>query len=127
MDWLQFMSHTQANNLTMANEKKFKKGPRTSDIGCTQASVSERSIEEDANIPMAASALMSPLPLARAMSTMSTGDTCRALRTDGVIETAAVGTARTACIGANAMHDGETASTATIDSNVFIIAKREER
>lgn len=33
--------------LTMANEKKVRNGPSTNDSGCTQASVSERKIDDD--------------------------------------------------------------------------------
>ena len=126
------VSH-QRSNLTMANENKLKKGPRTSESGCTQASVSERITDEDAIIPTAASVPMAPLPkLFTPKSNKSTGDPFNAvLPMNGDVETAGpakaegIAIARPALrIGANAVHDGETASTVTIVSKMVIVATK---
>lgn len=112
---------------SMANENKFKKGPSTKERGCTQASVSERIIDEDATIPAAVSEVKAPNPtLVKAKSiTSSTGDACKAefLMNDIVEAAVKVGIARPAlCIGANATQEWAAASTVAMVSKMAIIA-----
>jgi len=68
------MSDTNYHHLlTIANEKKFKKGPSTKLSGCTQASVSERSTDEEATFASALTSI-APAPLCVTKSIASKGD-----------------------------------------------------
>ena len=91
----------------MANEKKFNVGPSTNETGCTQASVSESIIDEDAIILTAASAF-------DAKSMTSNGDASRGLILNDADDAGPDKTvARPACgIGANPMHEGVAANAA---------------
>lgn len=125
---------------SMANEKKFKKGPSTKERGCTQASVSERITDEDAIIdPMSLPPPPPPTtPLPKAKSIKSTGDARNGMlllpliANDDVEENevegpanAADGIARPApCAGANAPQDGAAANIAAMAITMDIIMLR---
>lgn len=46
---MRYSHRTVVGTLTIANEKRFKKGPSTKASGCTHGSVSESTIEDDTN------------------------------------------------------------------------------
>jgi len=70
--------YSQQNILTIAKLKKLRKGPRTNDKGCTQASVSESNRdEEDAIIPTASDEDIPPILFTT--SIISIGNACKLL------------------------------------------------
>mmetsp|Transcript_27747 Transcript_27747/g.58935 ORF Transcript_27747/g.58935 Transcript_27747/m.58935 type:complete len:90 (-) Transcript_27747:209-478(-) len=85
---------------SMANEKKFKKGPSTKESGCTQASVSERMIDEDAKMSAVVSEAKASNPtFFKAGKAKSTGDACKAefrMTDEAEVQAAKVGIARPA-------------------------------
>mmetsp|Transcript_28512 Transcript_28512/g.59423 ORF Transcript_28512/g.59423 Transcript_28512/m.59423 type:complete len:202 (+) Transcript_28512:272-877(+) len=122
--------HERTMRHSMANENKFKKGPSTNESGSTQASVSDRIIDEDAIIASEVKA-SNPTPTfvvvaTRSATASTTGDACKAeFLMENVVEVAdgRVGIARALfCTGANAMHDWvAAASTVTILSRTAMV------
>jgi hypothetical protein len=114
--------HSTAHHhlLTIANEKKFKKGPSTKLSGCTQASVSERSTDEEATLT-SASKSTAPAPLFVTKSIASKGDAPKTW----LLCVGCTDIKRPAlCIGAKPMH-GVATKAATIatkkDTTLFIV------
>lgn len=113
---------------SMANEKKFKKGPNTRESGSTHPSVSARIIEDEATAPAVDSEANAPNPisLAKVRPTTSTGDASREeFIMNGAVEVGAVkiGTARqSCCTGANATQDRTAASSVAMFSKMAMTA-----